>query len=280
MQQQQQHQHPLRDTQNGRATPFPLMNLPDTDSGYGDDECTRPINWVSVLSLSSQSPLDPLNNNDLFTSPASPNTITPVVVTTTSTVIAPPLISPPLPITSSSSSSVEVIAPNNSQSSSIEEENGVTATTPTSSTTTTTLTSPVVIVQSNNSPSSISTPVTTQQQSITSSSSQSSMLSTTGTTTTILTSASSLSIGIGGCGNSITSTSITPTSSYTSYWDYSIFESDFGLDTSDLTELLPSWKLTPLSADDILKSVPPPMEPSKVMHDNEIDSFTHIMVGS
>lgn len=45
----------------GRLTPFPA---PDTDSGYGEEECARPIDWGSVLSLSSQSALDPLNNNE------------------------------------------------------------------------------------------------------------------------------------------------------------------------------------------------------------------------
>lgn len=136
--------NPLRNSGSGRVTPFPMFSHPDTDSGYGDEDCTRPINWGSVLNLSSQSALDPLNNNDLFSSC---------------------------------------------------------------------------------------------------------------TTTSSLTSSSS-------------------------YWDYNIFEiTDFGLEP-DLIELQPSWKLTPLSADDILKSVPPPMEPSKIMHDNEIDSFTHIMVGS
>lgn len=48
-------------------TPYPpplsQTNLQDdNDSGIGDDN--RSINWGSVLSLSSQSDLDPLNNND------------------------------------------------------------------------------------------------------------------------------------------------------------------------------------------------------------------------
>lgn len=50
---------------SGRATPFP-MNTPDTDSGLGDDEMTKPINWSSVLSYSSQTDLEPLNNNELY----------------------------------------------------------------------------------------------------------------------------------------------------------------------------------------------------------------------
>ncbi|KAJ8874397.1 hypothetical protein PR048_025246 [Dryococelus australis] len=53
---------------SGRATPFPHNY--ETDSGLGDDESGRGINWGSVLSLSSQSDLDPLNNNELY--PPSP----------------------------------------------------------------------------------------------------------------------------------------------------------------------------------------------------------------
>nr|XP_018908071.1 PREDICTED: SERTA domain-containing protein 2 isoform X1 [Bemisia tabaci] len=41
-------------------TPYPT-SVDDLDSGLGDD--SRSINWGSVLSLSSQSDLDPLNNN-------------------------------------------------------------------------------------------------------------------------------------------------------------------------------------------------------------------------
>ncbi|KAL3286128.1 hypothetical protein HHI36_000641 [Cryptolaemus montrouzieri] len=50
---------------SGRATPFP-SSAPDTDSGLGDDEMTKPINWSSVLSLSSQTDLESLNNNELY----------------------------------------------------------------------------------------------------------------------------------------------------------------------------------------------------------------------
>ncbi|KAF5308169.1 hypothetical protein FQR65_LT06349 [Abscondita terminalis] len=50
---------------SGRATPFP-STLPDTDSGIGDDEMTKPINWGSVLSLTAQTDLEPLNNNELY----------------------------------------------------------------------------------------------------------------------------------------------------------------------------------------------------------------------
>ncbi|CAG9764818.1 unnamed protein product [Ceutorhynchus assimilis] len=52
---------------SGRATPFPSQ-VPDTDSGLGDEdsELTRPINWGSVLSLTSQTDLESLNNNELY----------------------------------------------------------------------------------------------------------------------------------------------------------------------------------------------------------------------
>ncbi|CAD7092559.1 unnamed protein product [Hermetia illucens] len=70
--------HPFRDSQSGRATPFPSQIPADSDSGYGDDDSNRTINWSSVLSLSSQSALDPLNNNDLFsTIPAATSISTP-----------------------------------------------------------------------------------------------------------------------------------------------------------------------------------------------------------
>lgn len=74
----------------------------------------------------------------------------------------------------------------------------------------------------------------------------------------------------------VTSSIATPTLN----WDYGQLDMDLGLG-AELTELLPSWKLTPLSAEDIVKSVNPHMEPSKVVNDSEMDLFTtHIMVGS
>ncbi|XP_043466299.1 uncharacterized protein LOC122501098 [Leptopilina heterotoma] len=60
----------LQSTEQGRLTPFPVPPISstetDADSGIGDSEDSRSINWGSVLSLSSQSPLDPLNNNELL----------------------------------------------------------------------------------------------------------------------------------------------------------------------------------------------------------------------
>ena len=59
-----------------RATPYSSPAHPgsDMDSGLGvGDDVDRGINWSSVLSLSSQSELDPLNNNT-FATEAWPNT--------------------------------------------------------------------------------------------------------------------------------------------------------------------------------------------------------------
>lgn len=58
--------------EQGRLTPFPLQQLSsametDMDSGIGDSNDSRSINWGSVLSLSSQSSFDPIiNNNELL----------------------------------------------------------------------------------------------------------------------------------------------------------------------------------------------------------------------
>ncbi|XP_011303676.1 uncharacterized protein tara isoform X1 [Fopius arisanus] len=60
----------LQPPEQGRLTPFPMpptsSSETDVDSGIGDSDDSRSINWGSVLSLSSQSPLDPLNNNELL----------------------------------------------------------------------------------------------------------------------------------------------------------------------------------------------------------------------
>lgn len=61
------YEYSLREmTSSGRATPFPSSQTQDTDSGIGDDETMKPINWGSVLSLSSQTDLEMLNNNELY----------------------------------------------------------------------------------------------------------------------------------------------------------------------------------------------------------------------
>lgn len=67
----------LQPPEQGRLTPFPLPPSSsaetDADSGIGDSDDSRSINWGSVLSLSSQSPLDPLNNNELLDVDISPD---------------------------------------------------------------------------------------------------------------------------------------------------------------------------------------------------------------
>lgn len=85
--------HPLKDPSSGRATPFPTSpgisslasptqsSLSDADSAFGDVDdvdsgSTRSIDWGSVLSLSSQSALDPLSNNDIFANSTSAATST------------------------------------------------------------------------------------------------------------------------------------------------------------------------------------------------------------
>lgn len=90
--------HPLKDPSSGRATPFPSpgisslasqSNVSDTDSAFSDVDDVdsvnnRSIDWGSVLSLSSQSALDPLSNNDIFTNPTTGTTS---VTTSNSTTI-------------------------------------------------------------------------------------------------------------------------------------------------------------------------------------------------
>ena len=52
-----------------RSTPYssPVHPGMEVDSGLGSGDEDRGINWGSVLSLSSQSELDPLNNNSFTT---------------------------------------------------------------------------------------------------------------------------------------------------------------------------------------------------------------------
>ncbi len=86
-----------------RSTPYSSPAHPgsDLDSGLGVGDEDRGINWSSVLSLSSQSELDPLNNNSFatetwptsvpssatptssLTSEATPPTTSPMAITTT-----------------------------------------------------------------------------------------------------------------------------------------------------------------------------------------------------
>lgn len=63
------YEHSLRDfaVPSGRQTPFPSASTNgDADSGIGDEDSGRGINWGSVLSLTSQTDLESLNNNELY----------------------------------------------------------------------------------------------------------------------------------------------------------------------------------------------------------------------
>lgn len=92
--------HPLKDPSSGRATPFPSpgisslasqSNASETDSAFGDVDDVdsgnnRSIDWGSVLSLSSQSALDPLSNNDIYSN-STTTTNTTSATTSNSTTI-------------------------------------------------------------------------------------------------------------------------------------------------------------------------------------------------
>jgi len=64
---------PLKDFNSAfRQTPVPLLPSPVEPTEVGSSEEERGINWSSVLSLSSQSDLDPINNNS-FTESWTPS---------------------------------------------------------------------------------------------------------------------------------------------------------------------------------------------------------------
>ena len=64
---------PLKDFNSAfRQTPVPLLPTPVEPTEVGSEE-ERGINWSSVLSLSSQSDLDPINNNSFTSETWSPS---------------------------------------------------------------------------------------------------------------------------------------------------------------------------------------------------------------
>ncbi|XP_017083745.2 RNA polymerase II degradation factor 1 isoform X1 [Drosophila eugracilis] len=189
-------------------------NCDTSDSGYADDDSTRSINWSSVLSLSSQSALDPLNNNDLFS-------ILPAATTPTAVPVS-------VPASSSSSSSGSTLA--------------------------------------------FSGSFTTVQASSGNSSSCGSS-STTATFTTLST--------ISSATHSLTSSYVSSISSNVSAgantWEYGFLDMEFGLG-SEFTELVPSCKL---SSEDLFKSgLGGQVVAASRLHDNELEQPAHIMVGS
>ncbi|XP_058812702.1 uncharacterized protein LOC131677115 [Topomyia yanbarensis] len=271
------HHHPLKDPQSGRATPFPSSTgsltgsgYHDNDSGFGDDDCTRPINWGSVLSLSSQSALDPLNNNDLFVT--SPSVAVSVVNDSHHAVSATVLASndncdssnslalsqstsSASCLTNSDSGPVNVSSVNNSDSSSESNHhhNSMDSTNPASSSTTnasstTTLTSLTTLTTSSNCDLNL---------------------------TTLTTSPSPL---LSSCASALQYHTSTTGSS----WDLAYLDMDLGT-THELYDMFPNcYKITSFNSDvDMLGLKSPMLEPSKVVCDNDMDSFTtHIMVGS
>lgn len=211
-----------------------------SDSGYADDDSTRSINWSSVLSLSSQSALDPLNNNDLFNilpAAATPPAAVPVCIASSS---------------SSSNSSGSTLAFSGSfttvQASGSQSQSGSSC--------------------GNSSGASSST----GSSSICSTSPSS---STTATFTTLST--------ISSATHSLTSSYVSSISSNVSAgantWEYGFLDMEFGLG-SEFTELVPSCKL---SSDELFKSglgaLSGPVASSR-LHDNELEQPAHIMVGS
>ncbi|XP_055551253.1 uncharacterized protein LOC129733754 [Wyeomyia smithii] len=271
------HHHPLKDPHSGRATPFPSgtggalagNGYHDSDSGFGDDDCTRPINWGSVLSLSSQSALDPLNNNDLFvTSPSvavsvvndSHHTASATVLAnndncdSNSSLVLSQSTTSTSCLASSETDDVSVSSVNNSDSSSesnhphpLDSTNAVSSS-GTSSSATTTLTS-------------LTTLTTTSHCDL--------------NLTTLTTSPSPL---LSSCASALQYHTSTTGSS----WDLAYLDMDLGT-THELYDMFPNcYKITSFNSDvDMLGLKSPMLEPSKVVCDNDMDSFTtHIMVGS
>ncbi|KXJ83443.1 hypothetical protein RP20_CCG006564 [Aedes albopictus] len=258
------HNHPLKDPQSGRATPFPstgsnssLSNgYHDGDSGFGDDDCTRPINWGSVLSLSSQSALDPLNNNDLFVT--SPSVAVSVVND------------------SHHSANVTVLASNDNCDSSTSlalSQSGSTSGSDGSA----------ISSVSNSDSSSDSNHTTDSTIPASSSSGSNSSSTTTLTSLTTLTTTSH-------CDLNLTTLTTSPSpllSSCASALQYHSSTNGSNWDLAyldmDMDEMFPNcYKITSFNSDvDMLGLKSPMLEPSKVVCDNDMDSFTtHIMVGS
>ncbi|XP_055857170.1 transcription factor mef2A isoform X2 [Episyrphus balteatus] len=232
--------YPFRESQSGRATPFPTIPSPvsptpvtpvsnttttsDNDSGYGEDDSNRSINWSSVLSLSSQSALDPLNNNDLFT-------------------ILPP---------ATSSTSPPAATPVSLNSSSVSISGTFTASS----------------VQSNNNSGSVSS---------TSSSLTSPLSSSTPTTFTTLSTISSSTYSLT---SSSASSFASAAAAAASTWEYGFLDMDFGLGSEftelvpscklSSDDLFKS--VSPVSALSASRY--------SSVHDNELEHPAHIMVGS
>ncbi|XP_053691603.1 uncharacterized protein LOC128740116 [Sabethes cyaneus] len=271
------HHHPLKDPHSGRATPFPSCTggglagsgYHESDSGFGDDDCTRPINWGSVLSLSSQSALDPLNNNDLFVT--SPSVVVSVVND------------------SHHAASATVLANNDNCDSSSSSSLVLSQSTTSASCLTSSESDDVSVSSVNNSDSSSESNHPMDSTNAVSSSGTSSSATTTLTSLTTLTTTSHCDLNL-----TTLTTSPSPllsscasalqyhTSTTGSSWDLAYLDMDLGT-THELYDMFPNcYKITSFNSDvDMLGLKSPMLEPSKVVCDNDMDSFTtHIMVGS
>ncbi|XP_055375332.1 probable cyclin-dependent serine/threonine-protein kinase DDB_G0292550 [Condylostylus longicornis] len=235
---------------------------PESDSGYSDDDCNRSINWSSVLSLSSQSALDPLNNNDLFSILPSPAT--------------------PIPIVTSSNN----LICNNSNNNNSDMKNNNELSLNSSTTTTTTVATNSTLTTNNNRNNNNSTSNNnTNSTSINNNNNNNSILTnhsiTTLSTLTSLSSSSSTSITTTTTthhhleSNNNCSASSIQTNNST--WEYNFLDMDLGIGT-ELTELVPHH--CKLTSDDLFKSISTPLNAARYVHDNEIESPAHIMVGS
>ncbi|XP_036228951.2 mucin-5AC isoform X1 [Bactrocera oleae] len=222
-----------------------IATTDNSDSGYADDDSTRSINWSSVLSLSSQSALDPLNNNDLFA-------ILPPALSITS-----PATATPVPVTAA-------LTANTSASDSTTQASAVA------------ISGTFTTVQSTSASS------TSASASTTSSSSSSAAYNTcTSSSTATFTTLSTISSAT----HSLTSSYVSSMSanaaaaSASSTWEYGFLDMEFGLG-SEFTELVPSCKL---NSDELFKSsLTPVVAASRYssVHDNELEQPAHIMVGS
>ncbi|CAD6996430.1 unnamed protein product [Ceratitis capitata] len=194
-----------------------ISSADNSDSGYADDDSTRSINWSSVLSLSSQSALDPLNNNDLFA-------MLPPALSITN-----PATATPVPVTAAMSTNISP-TDNATQTTAVAI----------SGTFTTVQSTPASSTNASNSITSNSSSNSTAYNTSTSSS--------TATFTTLST--------ISSATHSLTSSYVSSMSanaaaaSGSSTWEYGFLDMEFGLG-SEFTELVPSCKL---SSDELFKS--------------------------
>ncbi|XP_054738612.1 uncharacterized protein LOC129244790 isoform X1 [Anastrepha obliqua] len=226
------------------TTTTSISTTDSSDSGYADEDSTRSINWSSVLSLSSQSALDPLNNNDLFA-------ILPPALSITN-----PATATPVPVTAATTTSVSA-----TDSTMQTPAVAISGTFTTVQSTSASSTSTSALASSSSSSTAFNTCTSSSTATFTT-------LSTISSATHSLTSSYVSSISANAAAASASST-----------WEYGFLDMEFGLG-SEFTELVPSCKL---SSDELFKSsLTPVVAASRYssVHDNELEQPAHIMVGS